>query len=54
MIAFITKRKRPRVTIVAGSVKNINKGLTVIRKSPKTTATQIAELSFSTETPGST
>lgn len=51
--ALITNRKRPKVSIVAGRVNNINNGFTVIRNNPKTTATQIAELSLPTETPGS-
>lgn len=39
----MTNKKNPNVTMVAGSVKNISKGLTVILKIPKTMATHIAE-----------
>lgn len=39
IIAFITKRNKPKVTIVAGSVKNINNGRTNIFSSEITAAT---------------
>ncbi len=39
IIAFITKRNNPKVTIVAGSVKNINNGRTNIFSSEITAAT---------------
>ena len=38
--------------IVAGSVKKINKGFTVIRKKPKAIATYIADSGFASSTPG--
>lgn len=41
--AFITKIKSPKVTMVAGSVKKIKSGLTIIFKIAITTATIIAE-----------
>ncbi len=42
MIALITKIKSPKVTMVAGNVKKINNGLTIIFKIAITTATIIA------------
>ena len=42
IIAFITKRNKPKETIVAGKVKNTNKGLTNILSKEITTATIIA------------
>ena len=39
IIAFITKRKRPKVKIVAGNVKSTNKGFKKALRSPKTKAT---------------
>ena len=41
--AFITKRNRPNVTIVAGKVKKIKSGRTNIFSSAITTATIIAD-----------
>ncbi len=43
IIAFITKINRPNVTMVAGNVKNINKGLTIMFNNEITTATIIAD-----------
>lgn len=43
IIAFITKINKPNVTIVAGNVKKINKGLTIIFNNAITTATTIAD-----------
>lgn len=43
IIAFITKINRPKVTIVAGNVKKINKGLTIMFSNAITAATIIAE-----------
>lgn len=42
-MAFITKINNPKVTIVAGSVKKIKSGLTIIFNKAITTATSIAE-----------
>ena len=42
--ALITKINRPKVTIVAGNVKKINKGLTTMFNNAITTATIIAEI----------
>lgn len=39
IIAFITKRKRPKVKIVAGNVKRINKGFRKALRRPKINAT---------------
>jgi transcription initiation factor TFIIIB Brf1 subunit/transcription initiation factor TFIIB len=50
--AFITNKKRPNVTMVAGSVKNINSGLTNMFKIAIAKATQIAEDMFAIATPG--
>jgi hypothetical protein len=52
MIALITKINKPKVTIVAGNVKKINKGLTTIFNKAITTATIIAEKYPDTVTPG--
>lgn len=41
--ALITKINKPKVTIVAGNVKKINKGLTTMFSNAITTATIIAE-----------
>ncbi len=38
--------------MVAGSVKKINNGFTVIRNNPKTIATYIADSGFASSTPG--
>ena len=54
MIALITKRNKPKVTIVAGNVKKINKGFTTIFSNAITTATIIAERYPDTDTPGRT
>ena len=43
MMAFITKINNPKVTMVAGKVKKISKGFTIIFNSAITTATIIAE-----------
>ena len=43
IIAFTTKINKPKVTIVAGNVKKINKGLTTMFNSAITAATIIAE-----------
>lgn len=42
--AFITKINKPKVTMVAGNVKKINKGLTIIFNNAITIATIIAEV----------
>ncbi len=42
--AFITKRNNPKLKIVAGRVRIINKGLRVTLKILKAKATQIAEV----------
>lgn len=52
MQALITNKNNPKVTIVAGNVKNISSGLTVMRKIPKTIATKIALVKFCICTPG--
>ncbi len=52
IIALITKRNKPNVTIVAGNVKKINKGFTTIFSNAITTATIIAEVYPDTDTPG--
>ena len=54
IIALITKRNKPNVTIVAGNVKKINKGFTTIFSNAITTATIIAERYPDTDTPGRT
>lgn len=54
IIALITKRNKPNVTIVAGNVKKINKGFTNIFSNAITTATIIAERDPDTDTPGRT
>lgn len=41
--AFITKMNKPKVTKVAGSVKKIKSGLTIIFSNAITTATIIAD-----------
>ena len=43
IMALITKRNKPRVTMVAGSVKKINRGLTNMFSKEITTATIIAD-----------
>ena len=35
----MTNKNKPKLTMVAGSVKKINNGLTVMRKKPKAIAT---------------
>jgi len=40
--AFITNKNKPRVIKVAGRVKKINKGLTMLLSNPITNATHIA------------
>lgn len=52
IIALITKRNKPKLTMVAGSVKNTNKGFTVTLSNPKTMATIIADSGFANATPG--
>ena len=52
MIAFITKRNKPNVTIVAGNVKKINKGRTNIFKIAIANATQTAVEILVISTPG--
>lgn len=42
--AFITNRNKPKVTMVAGNVKNIKSGRTNIFNNEITTATIIAEV----------
>ena len=48
----MTNRNKPKLTMVAGSVKKINNGLTVIRNKPKAMATYIADSGFANATPG--
>ncbi len=48
----MTNRNKPKLTMVAGSVKKINNGLTVIRNNPKAIATYIADSGFANATPG--
>ena len=43
IMAFITKRNKPKVTMVAGNVKKINKGLTNIFSKEIIRATIIAD-----------
>lgn len=50
--ALITNKNSPKVTIVAGRVKKINNGLTVILNNPKTTATHTAVEKLETSIPG--
>lgn len=52
MIALITNRNSPMVTIVAGSVINTRTGLKNIFSNPITTATHKAEVHPTTCTPG--
>lgn len=51
MIAFIIKRKSPKVTMVIGRVKITNIGFTIRRNKAITIATIIAEPYPSTATP---
>jgi hypothetical protein len=50
-IAFITSRNKPKVNTVTGRVKRIRIGLTNIFSNPKTMATIIEVVKFSTYTP---
>lgn len=52
MIALITKRKRPNVRMVAGSVSNINNGFTSASSIASTKATTMAVKKFEMSTPG--
>jgi hypothetical protein len=52
MPALITKRKRPRVKIVAGSVSIIRSGFTIASSKDKTIATITAEPKSVISTPG--
>ena len=52
MMAFITKRNNPKVTIVAGNVKKIKSGLTNMFKMAMANATQIAVEIAAISTPG--
>ena len=52
MIAFITKRNNPKVTIVAGNVKKISNGRTNMFKIAIANATQIAVEILAISTPG--
>lgn len=52
IIALITNRNSPKVTIVAGNVKKINNGLTNIFKTAIAKATHIADDIFAIATPG--
>lgn len=51
-IALITNRNRPKLKIVAGNVKRINRGLTNMFKRAIAKATQIAVEKLSTKIPG--
>lgn len=53
-MALITNKNNPKVKIVAGKVNNMRIGFTVIRKIPKTKATQIAFVKLEMPMPGST
>ena len=53
-MAFITNKNKPKVTMVAGKVKNMSRGFTVMRNIPKTTATITALEKFATSTPVNT
>lgn len=50
-IAFITSRNKPKVNTVTGRVKRISIGLTNTFSNPKTMATIIEVIKFSTYTP---
>ena len=52
IMAFITSKNNPSVSIVAGSVKSISMGFTKILSNPKTTATSKAAFHPVTFTPG--
>ena len=52
IIALITNKNNPNVTKVAGSVKNIIKGLTNIFRIAIAKATHIADERFAISTPG--
>lgn len=52
MLALITNKKRPNVTIVMGNVRMIKTGFTIAFNSPKTAATIIAVVKSITWTPG--
>ena len=54
IIAFIISKKRPKVTMVTGSVKITNMGFTKKFNKLKTTATITAVIKLSTETLGNT
>ena len=54
IIAFITSKNSPKVTMVTGKVKITKTGFTVRRSKATTTATMIAELYPATSTPGKT
>jgi hypothetical protein len=53
-MAFIISKKRPKVTMVTGSVKITNMGFTKKFNKLKTTATITAVIKLSTETLGNT
>lgn len=52
MMALITNKNKPNVSMVIGNVKTINMGFTVTLKIPNTTATIIALIKLVTSTPG--
>ncbi len=52
IMALITKINRPKVTRVAGNVKKMSKGLTIIFNNAITIATIIAETYPATDIPG--
>ena len=54
MIPFINSKKIPRVMMVMGRVRTINKGLTIKLSKLKTIATITAVTYESTATPGNT
>lgn len=54
IIALMTSRKSPSVTIVTGKVKNTSIGFTKMLSNPRTTATNKADINPATLTPGIT
>ena len=52
IIALITRRNKPKVTIVTGNVKSIRIGLTIRLRIERTTATSMAVPYPATVTPG--
>lgn len=52
ILALITSKKSPKVTMVIGKVNIMKTGLTMAFKRPRTAATRIAVVKLATLTPG--